>query len=206
VKIRVLVADDHPVTRDGMASVVESADDMEVVGAAGDGDEAVELFRRLEPDIALFDLKMPLKSGTEATAAIVADFPGARVILLSAVRGDEDIYRALEAGARGYLLKDFSREELLDSIRSVHAGARRIPAVVAARLAERVAGEALTPRESEVLALMVQGKANPQIVEALGISESRVKAHVNSIFSKLDVSDRAQAVVAALRRGLAHLD
>jgi two-component system NarL family response regulator len=206
VKIRVLVADDHPVTRDGMVSVVESAGDMEVVGEAADGEEAVRLFRELQPDIALLDLKMPRKSGTEATAAILAELPKARVILLSAVQGDEDIYRALEAGARGYLLKDFSRQQLLEAIRAVHAGERRIPAEVAARLAERVVRDELTAREREVLGLMVRGRTNRQIADDLGISESRVKGHVNNIFGKLDVTDRAQAVVTALRRGLAHID
>lgn len=189
-----------------MASVVESYGDMEVVGEAADGEEAVVLFRSVRPDIALFDLKMPRKSGTEATAAILSEFPKARVILLSAVQGDEDIYRALEAGARGYLLKDFSRQDLLEAIRAVHAGQRRIPAEVAGRLADRMVGDELTPREGEVLELMVAGRSNTQIAEILGISESRVKNHVNNIFSKLNVADRAQACVTALRRGLVHLD
>jgi two-component system, NarL family, response regulator len=203
--IRVLIADDHPVTREGMAAMIDGAADMTVVGQATDGDEAVALFRTHTPDVAMLDLRMPRMTGSEATAAILREFPRARVIVLSAVDGDEAIYRALQAGARVYLLKDLSREELLEAVRAVHAGQHRIPGPVAARLAERIAGSELTPRETEVLRLMAAGESNRQIADALAISESGVKGHVNNIFSKLGVSDRTQAVTAALRRGIVQL-
>jgi DNA-binding NarL/FixJ family response regulator len=204
--IRVLIADDHPVTREGMAAIIESAPDMTVVGQAADGVAAVELFRQHRPDVAMMDLRMPRLNGSEATAQILSEQPEARVIVLSAMDGDESIYRALQAGARGYLLKDLARGELLEAIRAVHAGQRRIPPPVAARLAERMAASELTPREAHVLKLMVAGGSNREIAEALGISESGVKGHVNNIFGKLGVSDRTQAVTTALRRGLAQLD
>ncbi len=205
-KIRVLVADDHPITREGMVAVIDSATDMTVVAEAGDGARAVELFREHQPDVVLMDLRMPRLGGSEATAAILHEFPGARIVVLSAVDGDEAIYGALQAGARGYLLKDLAREELLEAIRAVHAGQRRIPGPVAARLAERMAGSELTPRETEVLRLMVDGHKNAEIARILAISESGVKGHINSIFGKLGVSDRAQAVAAAIRRGIVHLE
>ena len=205
-KIRVLVADDHPVTREGMAGVIESAGDMTVVAQAGDGQRAVELHRECRPDVAILDLRMPRLNGAEATAAILAEVPEARVIVLSAIGADEAIYRALQAGARGYLLKDLTREELLEAIRAVHAGHRRIPPVVAERLAARMAGPSLTPREMDVLQLMVQGRGNREIAAALGISEAGVKGHVGSIFGKLGVDDRTQAVTEALRRGIVALD
>jgi two-component system, NarL family, response regulator len=204
--IRVLIADDHPVTREGMAAMIDGAADMTVVGQASDGEEAVALFRAHTPDVAMLDLRMPRMTGSEATTAILREFPRARVIVLSAVDGDEAIYRALQAGARGYLLKDLSREELLEAVRAVHAGQHRIPGPVAARLAERIAGSELTPRETAVLRLMAAGESNRQIAEALAISESGVKGHVNNIFSKLGVSDRTQAVTAALRRGIVQLE
>ena len=205
-RIRVLVADDHPITREGMAGIIDSAGDMTVVAETGDGREAVELHRKLRPDVAVLDLRMPGLTGAEATAAILAESPDARILLLSALHGDEDIYRALHAGARGYLLKDLSREELLEAIRAVFAGQRRIPPEVADRLAERMLGPNLTPREIDVLRLMVDGRGNKEIAGALGISEAGVKGHVNGIFGKLGVTDRAQAVTAALRRGIVHLE
>lgn len=204
--IRVLVADDHPVTREGMAAMIDAAPDMKVVGQAEDGGRAVELYRAQQPDVALLDLRMPRKDGGEATAAILDEFPKARVIVLSAVDGDEAIYRALQAGARAYLLKDLSREELLEAIRAVHTGQRRIPPRVAARLAERMTASELTARETEVLKHMVAGRTNREIAAELSISEAGVKGHVNSIFAKLGVADRTQAVTTALRRGIVQLE
>jgi DNA-binding NarL/FixJ family response regulator len=204
--IRVLVADDHPVTREGMAAMIDSAADMTVVGQAADGARAVELYREQQPDVALLDLRMPRLDGGEATAAILGEFPKARVMVLSAVDGDEAIYRALQAGARAYLLKDLSREELLEAIRAVHAGQRRIPPPVAARLAERMTASELTARETQVLRRMVAGRTNREIAAELAISEAGVKGHVNSIFAKLGVADRTQAVTTALRRGIVALE
>ena len=206
MKIRVVVADDHPVTREGMAGVIESAGDMSVVEQCGDGVAAVEAFRRHRPDVTILDLRMPRLNGAEATAAILAEVPEARVIVLSAVGADEAIYRALQAGARGYLLKDLTREELLEAIRAVHAGQRRIPPAVAERLASRMAGPSLTPRELEVLQLMAQGRGNREIASVLRISEAGVKGHVGAIFGKLGVTDRTQAVTEALRRGFVVLE
>lgn len=206
MKTRVLVADDHPVTREGMAGIIGSAGDMTVVAQAGDGQAAVELFKQHRPDVTILDLRMPKLNGAEATAAILAEAPDARVIVLSAIGADEAIYRALQAGARGYLLKDLTREELLEAIRAVHAGQRRIPPAVAERLAARVAGPDLTPREREVLQLMAQGRGNREIAGLLGISEAGVKGHVGSIFGKLGVADRTQAVTEALKRGIVELE
>jgi len=204
-KIRLVLADDHPVTREGMAAIIESAGDMTVVAQAGDGVRAVELYRAHRPDVTMMDLRMPQMGGSEATAAILGEFPEARVIVLSAMDGDEAIYRALQAGARGYLLKDLTRDELLEAIRAVHAGQRRIPPPVASRLAERMSAPNLTAREMDVLRLMVDGQSNREIAAKLGISESGVKGHVNSIFGKLGATDRTQAVTFALRRGIVEL-
>jgi two-component system NarL family response regulator len=205
--IRVLIADDHPVVRDGVAAMIERRPDMTVVGEAATGREAVAAYRAARPDVVLMDLRMPDMTGVEAIGAIRGEFPGARIIVLTTYDGDEDIYRGLQAGARAYLLKDAPRDDLLDAIRAVHAGQSRIPPAVAARLAERVlAGPELTARELEVLQGIVAGRSNKEIGAALGISEGTVKAHVNSILSKLGVADRTQAVTTALQRGIVHLD
>jgi len=205
--IRVLVVDDHPVVREGLAALIERRSDMTVVGEAANGQEAVAGYRRLLPDITLMDLRMPILGGVEAISAIRQDFPAARIIVLTTYDGDADIYRGLQAGARAYLLKDAPREELLDAIRSVHAGQTRIPPAVAARLAERaMGGPALSPRELEVLAQIVAGRSNKEIGQALAIGEGTVKAHVNSILGKLGVADRTQAVTVALQRGIVHLE
>ncbi|HEX6605668.1 MAG TPA: response regulator transcription factor [Chloroflexia bacterium] len=205
--IRVLIADDHPVVREGVAAMIERRPDMTVVGEAATGREAVAAYRAAQPDVVLMDLRMPDMTGVEAIGAIRGEFPGARIIVLTTYDGDEDIYRGLQAGARAYLLKDAPRDDLLDAIRAVHAGQSRIPPAVAARLAERVlAGPELTARELEVLQGIVAGRSNKEIGAALGISEGTVKAHVNSILGKLGVADRTQAVTTALQRGIVHLD
>ncbi len=205
--IRILIADDHPVVREGLAALVERRPDMTVAGEAGSGVEAVAQFRRLTPDVTLMDLRMPELGGVAAIGQIRADFPAARIIILTTYDGDEDIYRGLQAGARAYLLKDAPRDELLDAIRAVHSGQTRIPPAVAARLAERMmSGPDLSPREIEVLRSIVAGRSNRQIGADLAISEGTVKAHINSILGKLGVSDRTQAVTTALQRGIVHLE
>lgn len=203
--IRVAVVDDHPLFREGLAGVINRQKDMTVVAEAGDGHEAVELYRREQPDVVLMDLRMPRMGGVEAIAAIRKEFPNSRTIVLTTYDGDEDIHRALQAGARGYLLKDVFREELVEGIRTVHAGRKCIPAPIAMRLAERTPGVELSNREMEVLRLIIGGKSNREIAAELGIAEGTVKGHVNLILSKLDVSDRAQAMSVALQRGIVHL-
>lgn len=180
--------------------------DMTVVAEARNGLEAVAAHRQHRPDVTLMDLRMPAMSGVEATAAIVQDDPGARVIVLTTYDGDEDIYRALEAGARAYLLKDLQREELLEAIRAVHTGARRLSPAAATQLATRFGAADLTPRELDVLRLIVKGHSNKQIAAAVNITEGTVKGYVNIIFQKLNVNDRTQAATTALRRGLVQLE
>lgn len=204
--IRIMVVDDHPVVREGLAAMIDRQPDMTVVAEASDGRQAIELFNQTTPDVALMDLRLPVMSGVEAIAVIRKQHPAARIIVLTTYDGDEDIYRALQAGAQGYLLKDMFRDELLDAIRAVHRGQRRIPAAVATRLAERMGGHGLTARELEVLELIAKGKSNREIGAHLAISEGTVKGHVNNILSKLAVSDRTQAVTTALQRGIIHLD
>jgi len=204
--IRILVVDDHTVVRMGLKAMIDSQPRMQVIGEASNGPQAVELFRRLAPDVVLMDLRLPGMSGIQATKEIRADFPDARVVVLTTYDGDEDIYRALQAGARGYLLKDTIREELLVAIQNVHRGLKHIPPPIAARLADRIPVSELTARELEVLALIVKGLSNSDISESLSISRGTVKAHINSIFSKLGVSDRTQAATTALQRGIVHLD
>lgn len=204
--IRILVADDNFLVRLGLGAVLNEQSGMTVVAEASNGRQAVELFRQHTPDIVLMDLRMPLMTGVEATKAIRSEYPGARIIVLTTYDGDEDIYRALQAGARAYLLKDVLREDLLSAIRAVHAGQRHIPPAVAARLAERLPLSELTARELEVLKLIVKGMSNSEIGAALTISTGTVKIHVNNILSKLGVSDRTQAATTALQRGIVHLD
>ena len=204
-KIRIVVVDDQAVVRQGFVALINTVPDMEVIAEGTDGRQAVELYRRLRPDVLLTDLRMPVMTGVEAIAAIRREFPGARVIVLTTFDGDEDIYRSLQAGAQGYLLKDMFFEELEDAIRTVHAGGRRIPGVVAERLAGRVGGSDLTGRELEVLEQIVLGRSNKEIAAALDISEATVKSHVNNILSKLGVADRTQAATTAIRRGLVRL-
>lgn len=204
--IRILIADDHSVVREGLAAMIARRADMQVVAEAGDGQQAVELARRHRPDVILLDLRMPELGGVAAIHQIMADVPTARVIVLTTFDGDEDIYRALQAGARAYLLKDTPREALLEAIRAVHAGQKRIPPEVAAKLADRLLAPELSARELDVLRQIVAGRSNKEAGAALGISEGTVKVHVNSLLGKLGVADRTQAVTEALRRGLVRLD
>lgn len=204
--IRLLIADDHPVVREGLAAMLNRRADLSVVGEASNGREAVELYRREKPDVTLMDLRMPEMGGVEAIATLRAEFPHARFIVLTTYDGDEDIARALKAGAQAYLLKDTPRDELLDAIRAVHAGRKRIAPEMAAKLADRLTTPELTEREMEVLKLIVAGQSNKEIGAALTITEGTVKVHVNNLLGKLGVSDRTQAVTEALRRGLVHLD
>lgn len=203
--IRVLLADDHPVVREGLAALINRRPDMTVVAEAGTGREAAELFREQRPDIALIDLRMPEMDGVTAIRRIRADFPAARIIVLTTFDGDEDIYLALRAGARGYLLKDAPREDLLECIRCVYQGKTYLPSELAAKLAERLAGSELSAREHEVLQLMAAGKSNRQIAGVLFVAEGTVKVHVNNILHKLGVSARTEAVTVALKRGIVQL-
>jgi two-component system NarL family response regulator len=203
--IKIMVIDDQAVVRQGFVSLINTVSDMFVVAEGTNGQEAIELFRIHRPDVTLMDLRMPQMGGVEAIVAIRKEFRDARMIILTTYDGDEDIYRSLQAGAQGYLLKDMFFEELEDAIRKVHAGARRIPTQVAERLAERMGSSVLTVREVEVLEQIVAGNSNKAIAGRLNISEATVKSHINSILSKLGVSDRTQAATTALQRGLVHL-
>lgn len=204
--ITILTADDHPLIRDGLAAVLRADSGMQVVAEAANGEEAIEAYARLRPDIVLMDLRMPVMDGLTATRAILADDPNARIIVLTTYDGDEDIHRALSAGARGYILKDMMRTDLVGAIRGVHRGQRGIPAPVAARLAEHTPRIGLTPRELEVLRLVADGLSNAQIGERIGRTEGTVKVHLKNILQKLDVRDRTEAVTTALRRGFIRLD
>jgi DNA-binding NarL/FixJ family response regulator len=203
--IRILTVDDHPLLREGIAAVFEAQDDMTLVGQASNGREAIEGFRRLRPDITLMDLRMPDMSGIEAIAAIRAEFPNARIIVLTTYAGDAQAAAALKAGAAGYLLKSLVRKELLDTIRAVHGGKRRVPPEIATEIAEHVADDALTGREIEVLRRVAAGKSNKLIAAELDISEGTVKTHMKSILPKLDASGRTHAVMIALKRGILDL-
>ncbi len=203
--IRILIVDDHPVVREGLAAMIDRRPDMSVIAQAENGREALTAFTTHLPDVTLIDLQMPEMGGVDAIRTLRAAHPHARFVVLTTFDGDEDIYRALEAGARAYLLKDAPREELLDAIRTVHAGGKRIPSEVAAKLTERMFSQELTARELEVLKLIVVGKSNKEIGEVLFITEGTVKVHVNAILGKLGVNDRTQAVTTALKRGLVKL-
>lgn len=204
--IRILLVDDHHIVRQGLAALLKTVPGFSVVAEASDGEQAVELFRKHQPDVTLMDLRLPKMNGVAAIARIRQEFPGARIIVLTTFDGDEDIYRAMQAGAKGYLLKGMDLNELTEAIKVVHAGKSRIPSRVAEKLAERMGGATLTPRELEVLHLIVAGKSNRDIGNALFISEATVKTHVNSLLSKLGVEDRTQAATTALQRGIVHLD
>ncbi|HWM93423.1 MAG TPA: response regulator transcription factor [Thermoanaerobaculia bacterium] len=201
-KTRILLVDDHAVVREGLLSLLQRQGDLLVVAEAADGASAIRLYRQHRPDLVVLDLRLPDMDGVAVTVAIRAEFPQARLLVLSSFDGDEDIYRALKAGARAYVLKDSTREELLAAVRAVASGQRSLSTTVAERLAERVAGSELTPRELAVLRQIVSGRSNKQIASALSISEGTVKTHVKSILAKLGVEDRTEAAVLALRRGL----
>jgi two-component system NarL family response regulator len=204
-RIRVMVVDDHPLMREGIAAVIGGQNDMVLVGEASDGREAVEAWQRLRPDVVLMDLRMPGMDGIEAIAAIRAQAPQARIIVLTTYRGDVQVVRALSAGASGYLLKSLLRRELLDTIRDVHGGARRVPPEIAAGIAEHLSDESLSARELDVLQSVAAGNANKLVAGELGISEETVKAHMKNILAKLGARDRTHAVTIAIKRGIIEL-
>jgi len=211
--LRILIADDHPVVREGLAALVNRCPDMKVISEASNGREAVEQYLLHRPDLALIDLRMgnasepgPAMDGVDAIAAIREKAPAARLILLTTYDDDEDVHRAFQAGAKAYLLKDTPRDELLNSLRAVHNGQTVLPPSIALKLASHVAAAELSPRQTEVLRLIAEGKSNKEIADALFIAEGTVKTHVNAILTKLDAADRTQAVMIALKRGLVRLD
>jgi len=203
--IRILAVDDHPMLREGIAALVASQSDMKLVGEASNGREALEQFRKHRPDLTLMDLQMPDMDGIEAMVAICSEFPEARIIVLTTYKGDIQVLRALKAGARAFLLKGLLRKELLETIRAVHAGQKRIHPEVAAELADHAIDDALTSREIDVLRLIAGGNANKLIADRLSITEETVKGHVKNILSKLGASDRTHAVTIALKRGIIDL-
>jgi two-component system NarL family response regulator len=203
--ISVMIVEDQAIIREGISLLLETQADLHVVAEAASGEQAIELYQKHRPDITLMDLRLPGISGSEAIARIRRDHPAARFIVLTTYEGDEDIHSALRAGAKGYLLKGMSRDELLSAIRAVHAGQRRIPESVAVRLSEHVGHEELSAREMEVLRLIVDGLSNKEIAARLEISEFTVKFHVKGVLGKLEVRDRSQAITAALQRGIIHL-
>jgi|ERR1700733_5185524 two-component system NarL family response regulator len=204
--IRVLIADDHPVVRAGLTSMLGTQTELEIVGSAASGEEVLAKLGQAKPDVLLLDLRMHGLSGVETLVAMKRAADETRVIILTSFETDEDIYRAVQAGAQGYLLKDTSLKEMVTAIRTVHAGKRYIPQDIAARLADRMMRTDLTPREVEILKLLSKGPTNKEIGHALGISENTVKNHVNSIIEKLEVSDRTEAATTAIQRGLISVD
>ena len=204
-RIRILIADDHSVVREGLVSLVKRKSDMAVVAEASNGREAVELWKEHRPDVTLLDLRMPELDGVGTIKEIRELDENAQIVVLTTYDGDEDIYRAIKAGAKAYLLKDTARDALVETVRRVHAGETYLPPQLAAKLAERLSGQALSPREIDVLQRMAVGKSNKEIGAELFISEGTVKTHIKSIFSKLDVVSRTEAVATANRRGLIQL-
>jgi DNA-binding NarL/FixJ family response regulator len=201
-----MIVEDHHIVRQGFVALLRMVEDFRVVAEASNGEQALALFREHQPDVTLMDLRLPGMSGVDTIKEIRKEFPSARIIVLTTFDGDEDIFRALQAGARSYLLKGMEGDELIEAIRTVHRGKSSLPAAVAGRLAERLAGPTLTERETDVLKLIVTGKSNKEIGAALFISEATVKTHINNLLGKLGVSDRTQAATTALQRGIVHLD
>lgn len=204
--ISILVTEDHGIVRQGIVSILQLQDDFTVIAEAKDGVEAVELYTHLQPDITLMDLRMPNMEGVDAIAHIREFNPHAKIIILTTYDTDEDIYRGLQAGARGYILKDADFEDLVDAVRTVHQGKRYLPPNVALKLAERMDTEELTERERDVLNMMARGTSTAALAAALQLSEGTIKFHINHIFQKLGVNDRTQAIIMALRRGLIRLE
>jgi DNA-binding NarL/FixJ family response regulator len=203
--IRVLCVDDHPLVRKGLAAILANEPDITVAGEADNGQDAVRLFRELLPDVVLMDLRMPALDGVDTTRAVLAEFPDARVLALTSFDGDQDIYRALAAGVRGYLLKESAYTEVVQAIRTIHAGKRLMPPAVAERLSEYFPQVVLTMRETEVLELVSQGLGNKEIADRLGTANGTVKMHVQNILDKLGAADRTHAVTMAIRRGILRL-
>jgi two-component system NarL family response regulator len=203
--VRVLIADDHAIFRQGLATIISRDPDMVVIAQAENGQQAIDLFREHQPDVTLMDLRMPEVEGVEAIIAIRAESKSARIIVLTTYDSDEDIYRGLQAGAKGYLLKETEPDELLNAIRAIHRGQQYIPPDVGAKLVQRLSNPVLSERELAVLRAMAQGMSNAEIAVALSIGEGTVKSHVNRILSKLDVNDRTQAVIVAVKRGIVNL-
>lgn len=200
--IRLMIVEDHFVVRVGLKAIINSQPDMETVAEAGNGRQAIEAFEQFKPDVTLMDLRIPGVSGIDAIIGIIGKNPRARIIVLSTYGGDENIFRAFQAGARAYFLKDIKGQDLVNAIRAVHAGQRPLPPEIAARLLERVPRTALSSRENEILALIARGKSNKEIASGLSISEGTVRVHASNLFAKLGCNDRAQAVSEAFRRGI----
>lgn len=205
-RIKVLIVDDHPVVRAGLASMLGTQPGLEVIGSSSSGEEAIEMVRRGAPDILLLDLRMPGMNGVDTLQALARIHSSVRTIVLTSFETDEDIYRAFQAGAQGYLLKDTSLRAMVDAITTVHAGKRYVPGHIASRLAERMMRTDLTARELEILKMLAKGPTNKEIAQALGISDNTVRNHVNSIIEKLEVSDRTAAATTAIQRGLISVD
>lgn len=204
--IRIVIFDDHAVVREGLIALIAAQPDLTAVADASDGTQAVNLYRKHRPDVVLMDLGMPNVGGLQATEAICKEFPNARILVLTVHEGDEDIYRALQAGAKGYLLKESLTSQLFDAIRSVHSGRRYIPPAIAGRLAERIPASDLTTRELDILKQIAKGKSNKEIAAQFSITEPTVKGHVSNLLLKLGVSDRTEAVTVAIKRGIIHPD
>jgi two-component system NarL family response regulator len=205
-EINIMLVDDHPAFRKGMAALIESEADFRVIAQTGDGSKALEIYRQHKPDVVLMDLRLPGMGGVEAIIAIRKDFPDARVIVLTTFDMDEDIFRAIQSGAKSYLLKDTPEDELAATIRAVHAGKQVLPRKVAELLAERQQRADLSGREVEALQLLIKGRSNKEIGAALFITEDTVKAHLKTLFNKLHVKDRTEAAISAIRHGIVHLE